>query len=124
MSLKLLCRKIGMTQLFQEDGTCVPVTVLEAERNAVVQAKTEAKDGYLALQLGVGSRPAKRTSKPMAGHYQKAEVAPKRELVECRVTAEEAEAHPPGSDLGVELFEAGQRVDVIGKSKGRGTAVS
>ena len=117
-----MCRKLGMTQLFDERGDCIPVTVLEAEPNPVVQKKTEQGEGYTALQIGFGRRRPKHTSKALAGHFQKAQVAPRRHLVECRVTPEEAAAYEVGSELGVGLFEVGQRIDVIGTSKGRGTA--
>lgn len=122
MAIQLLCRKLGATQLFAESGECIPVTVLEAGPNAVVQRKTVDKDGYSALQLGFAERRPSRTSKPRAGHFQKAKVAPKQYLEESRVTPEEAEAHPPGQEITVEIFKEGQRVDVLGTSKGRGTA--
>ena len=122
MGLQLQCRKLGMTQIFAEDGQCIAVTVLEAQPNTIVQRKTEEKDGYDALQIGYGSRRPGRTTKAQAGHFKGAQVEPKQHLVESRVTADEAEAHAPGSEIGVDLFEAGQKVDVVGKSKGRGTA--
>jgi large subunit ribosomal protein L3 len=111
-----------MTQLFAEGGECIPVTVLEAEPNPVVQKKTKEREGYTALQIGFGRRRPKHTPKPLAGHFQKAQVAPRRHLAECRVTPEEAAGYEVGSELGVSLFQVGQRVDVIGTSKGRGTA--
>jgi large subunit ribosomal protein L3 len=111
-----------MTQIFAEDGECVPVTVLEAEPNPVVQKKTQEREGYTALQIGFGRRRPKHTPKGLAGHFQKAQVAPRRHLAECRVTPEEAAGHEVGSELDVGIFAVGQRVDVIGTSKGRGTA--
>ena len=122
MSIELLCRKVGMTRIFDEGGDAIPVTVLEAGPNVVVQKKTEESDGYTALQLGFGDRREKLFNKPEAGHYQKAGVAPKRHLRESRVTAEEAEAHEVGGEISVEIFEPGQYVDAIGTSKGRGYA--
>jgi large subunit ribosomal protein L3 len=120
--VQLLCRKIGNTQIFVESGECIPVTVLQADSNTVVQKKTEQKDGYTALQLGFEERRPSRTSKPRAGHFQKAGVAPKQFLKESRVSPEEAEAYEVGQELKVDLFQVGQRVDVTGTSKGRGTA--
>jgi large subunit ribosomal protein L3 len=118
--VQLLCRKIGNTQLFVESGECIPVCVLQAGSNTVVQKKTEDKDGYTALQLGFVDRKPSRTARPVAGHYQKAGVAPKRFLNECRVTLQEAEAYEVGQEIQVDVFEAGQHVDVTGTSKGRG----
>ena len=122
MSIELMCRKIGMTQFFNEAGECIPVTVLEAGPNVVVQQKTEEKDGYSALQLGFGERRPSLFTKPQLGHFSVANVAPKRYLAESRVTPEEVASHEPGSEITCEIFEQGQRVDVIGTSKGRGTA--
>ncbi len=122
MSLELFCRKVGMTQIFDDSGECIPVTVLEAGPNAVIQKKTEDKEGYAALQIGYGDRRPSRTSKPLAGHFQKAGVAPKRALRESRVTAEEVAAYEVGQEIDTEIFSEGQRVDIIGRSKGRGTA--
>jgi large subunit ribosomal protein L3 len=120
--MQLLCRKIGTTQLFVETGECIPVTVLEVGPNTVVQKKTEDKDGYSAIQVGYGEKRAIRLSKPELGHFEKAGVAPKAKLYECRLTAAEVEAHEIGQELSMDLFTEGQRVDVIGTSKGRGTA--
>jgi large subunit ribosomal protein L3 len=120
--ITLLCRKIGTTQIFAETGECIPVTVLEAGPNTVVQKKTSERDGYTALQLGFGERRPSRTPKALAGHFQKAKVAPKRHLQECRVTEAEAADREVGSEVRCDVFAAGQRVDVIGTSRGRGTA--
>jgi large subunit ribosomal protein L3 len=120
--VQFLCRKIGNTQIFVETGECIPVTVLQADSNTVVQKKTEQKDGYTALQLGFGERRQSRTNKPRAGHFQRVGVAPRQFLKESRVTAEEAEAFEVGQEIKVDLFQVGQRVDVMGTSKGRGTA--
>ena len=122
MAIELLCRKLGMTRIFDESGDAVPVTVLEAGPNAVLQHKTPAKDGYSALQLGFGERRPKTLSKAMLGHFAKSKSAPRRFVAECRVGPEELEKHAVGSELGADLFAAGQRVDVIGTSKGRGTS--
>jgi large subunit ribosomal protein L3 len=120
--IELLCRKIGMTQLFAESGECIPVTVLAAGPNRVVQKKTEKSDGYTALQLGFGERRLSRTRKPMRGHYEKAGVAPAQILKESRIAPEEADQYEVGQEIKADVFNEGQRVDVIGTSKGRGTA--
>jgi large subunit ribosomal protein L3 len=122
VAIELLCRKIGMTRLFNDAGECIPVTVLEAGPNAVIQKKTEAKDGYTALQLGFGEQRRKSLTKPRLGHFEKAEVSPKRYVQESRVDAETLEQHEVGGLVDAGIFEAGQKVDVIGTSKGRGTA--
>jgi large subunit ribosomal protein L3 len=122
VSLELFCRKVGMTQIFDDSGECIPVTVLEAGPNTVIQKRTEDKEGYAALQIGYGDRRPSRTSKPLAGHFRKAGVAPKRTLRESRVTAEEVAAYEVGQEIDTEIFSEGQRVDVVGLSKGRGMA--
>jgi large subunit ribosomal protein L3 len=122
VALELLCRKIGMTQIYNDSGECIPVTVLEAGPNTVVQKKTADKDGYDALQLGFGERRPSRTTKAAAGHFQKAGVAPKQVLHESRISAEEAEGYEVGQAIDTSVFSEGQRVDVVGDSKGRGTA--
>ena len=122
MAIELLCRKLGMTRVFNEAGDAVPVTVLEAGPNAVLQHKTPERDGYSALQLGFGARRPKTLSKAMLGHFAKSEAAPRRFVAECRVGPEELAKHAVGSELGAALFSPGQRVDVIGTSKGRGTS--
>jgi large subunit ribosomal protein L3 len=122
VAIELLCRKLGMTRVFEDDGRCVSVTVLEAGPNTVVQKKTPETDGYAALQLGAVDRRPNTLAKGLRGHYEKAGVAPKRYLAESRLSAEEVEPYEVGQEIGVDLFEAGQRVDVLGTSKGRGTA--
>jgi large subunit ribosomal protein L3 len=122
VAIELLCRKIGMTRIFTESGECIPVTVLEAGPNAVLQKKTPEKDGYAALQLGFADRRRKTVTKGQLGHFEKAGVGPKRFVRECRVSGEELEAHEVGSELKADVFEAGQGVDAIATSKGRGTA--
>ncbi len=122
MAIEFLCRKIGMTRLFSDSGECIPVTVLEAGPNTVVQKKTQEKDRYTALQLGFSERRRQTLSKPRLGHFEKAGVSPKRYLQESRVDAETLEQYEVGGALTADIFEAGQKVDVIGTSKGRGTA--
>ena len=121
MSIELLCKKLGMTQVFTDSGEAVPVTVLEAGPNVVVQKKTEAKDGYVAVQLAFGERRESLFSKAEKTHFEKnGGSAPKRHLSECRLTEEEAGELEPGAEIKVDIFEEGQRVDAIGTSKGRG----
>jgi len=121
VAIEFLCRKVGMTQLFTEAGECIPVTVLDAQPNRVVQVKTPEKEGYAAVQLGAGERAPGRTPKALRGHFEKAGVAPARRVRESRLSAEEVASYEPGQELKVDVFSAGQRVDVIGTSKGRGT---
>lgn len=122
MAIELLCRKVGMTQIFDEAGVCLPVTVLSVEPNVVVQKKTDDTDGYTAVQLGAGERRQNLFNKPARGHFAKANTAPRRHLKESRVEAEEAEGYEVGQEISCEIFEPGQKVDAIGVSKGRGTA--
>ncbi len=122
MTVELLCRKIGMTQIFEESGRAIPVTVLDASPNLVIQKKSQETDGYTAIQLGFGDRRPASADKAQQGHFQKAGVAPKRHLAESRISAKDAEGYEVGQEIKVEIFEKGQRVDVIGNSKGRGTA--
>jgi large subunit ribosomal protein L3 len=122
MAIELICRKIGMTRIFDDSGDAFPVTVLEAGPNVVVQKKTVESDGYTALQLGFGDRRAELFDKPRRGHFEKAGVPPKRTLRESRIEPEEAEAHEVGSEISCAIFEEGQYVDAIGTSKGRGFA--
>ncbi len=118
MSRGILARKVGMTQLFTERGTVVPVTVLEAGPCRVVQRKTTAVDGYEAVQIGFGERSPKRTPKPLIGHLKRAGLRPMRTLVEIRDAGEAT----IGSELTAEMFTTGDRVDVTGVSKGKGFA--
>ena len=117
----ILGRKIGMTRVFQEDGTAVACTLVEAGPCQVVQQKTLAKDGYVAAQLGFDPIREKLVTKPLKGHFAKAEVKPMRFLREVRY---EDSAEPPevGSTVTCDIFEVGERVDVIGTMKGRGYA--
>jgi large subunit ribosomal protein L3 len=122
VAIELLCRKLGMTRIFDDQGQAIPVTVLEAGPNFVVQKKTDETDGYAALQLGFGERKPKQTSKPLAGHFGKAGVAPKRHLKESRLAPEDAASYQVGQEIKADVFQKGQWVDVVGTSKGRGTA--
>jgi len=116
----LLAKKLGMTRLFKDDGTHVPVTVLLLDSLQVVAARTEEKDGYTAVQLGWGRAKVKNVSQPNRGHFAKAKVEPKAKLVEFRVDADAL--LEPGATLSAAHFLAGQRVDVTGTSKGKGFA--
>jgi len=118
MSLGLVGRKVGMTRVFTDDGTSVPVTVIEVEPNRVSQIKTVETDGYVAVQVITGTRRASRVTRPMAGHYKKAGVEAGRGSWEFRVdSVNDIEL---GSEFKVDLFEQGQIVDVSGVSKGKG----
>ena len=108
MAIELLCRKIGMTRLFNDAGDCIPVTVHEAGPNTVIQKKTQEKDGYTALQLGYSERRRKTLSKPRLGHFEKASVSPKRYVAESRVDAETLEQYEVGGTLKTDIFEAGR----------------
>jgi large subunit ribosomal protein L3 len=120
VAIELLCRKIGMTRIFNEAGECIPVTVLEAGPNAVLQKKSVETDGYTAVQLGFGDRRRKTVSKAALGHFEKSGSAPKRWVHESRVSAEELAQLEVGGQVRADVFQPGQRVDVIGTSKGRG----
>jgi large subunit ribosomal protein L3 len=122
MALGMLGKKIGMTQRFDEEGHVVPITVLHVGPCPVVQKKTRETDGYDALQIGFGSRKKQRTTRPLAGHFQKAGVEPTARLREIRVSAEEAEQYEVGGEINIDLFEKGEYVDVVGRTKGRGFA--
>ena len=120
MSLGLVGRKIGMTRIFTDDGSTVPVTVLDMSNNRVTQIKTAATDGYTAVQLAFGSRRVSRVTKPLAGHFAKAGVEAGRGLHEFRVTADQAGQFQTGAMLGVDIFQVGQIVDVTGTTQGKG----
>ena len=120
--LGLLGRKVGMMRIFTDDGDAVPVTVLDVSNNRVTQVKTEATDGYSAVQVTFGARKASRVNKPEAGHLAKAGVEAGEILKEFRVTADIAGQYAPGAALPVTLFAAGQKVDVQGTSIGKGFA--
>ncbi|MFO1056864.1 MAG: 50S ribosomal protein L3 [Dongiaceae bacterium] len=120
MRAGLIARKLGMTRVFTDAGEHVPVTVLQVDKCEVVAVRTPEKDGYSAVQLGVGAAKVKNTSKAMRGHFAKAKVEPKRKVAEFRVPAEAA--LPVGAEIGADHFVAGQLVDVVGKSIGKGFA--
>jgi large subunit ribosomal protein L3 len=118
--LGLLGRKVGMMRIFTDDGDAVPVTVLDVSNNRVAQVKTDATDGYSAIQVAFGARKASRVNKPEAGHFAKAGVEAGEVLKEFRVAADVAGQYKPGSTIPVTLFAAGQQVDVQGTSIGKG----
>lgn len=120
MRTGIIAKKLGMTQVFTQNGERVPVTVLQMDNVQVVAHKTKEKDGYTALQIGYGEAKAKRVSKAMRGHFAKAKVVPKRKVVEFRVP--ENALVDVGAELTVEHFVGGQYVDVVGTSKGKGFA--
>ena len=115
----LLGKKIGMTQIFTEDGVVIPVTVIEAGPEVVTQVKTVETDGYNAVQVAYGDTKAHRVNKPLTGHFKKAGVEIKKHLAEFRV--EEGEAYELGQEITVADFEEGVKLDVTGVSKGKGT---
>ncbi|MBB1487305.1 50S ribosomal protein L3 [Oceanospirillum sediminis] len=119
MTIGLVGKKSGMTRVFTEDGVSVPVTVIEVSPNRVTQVRSLEKDGYAAIQVTTGERKAKHLTKAEAGHFAKAGVAAGHGLVEFRL-AEGEEAPEVGGELNVSLFEAGQKIDVTGTSKGKG----
>ncbi len=118
----LLGKKIGMTQVFNADGSRVSVTAVELGPCTVIQKRTIEKDGYVALQLGFIDKKESRLNKPALGHFKKADVTPKQFLREFRVSEEEAAKYEVGQELGIDLFSLGQKVDVKGTSKGKGFA--
>jgi len=116
----LLGEKLGMTQVWAENSKLVPVTVVQATPNVVTQVRTADLDGYAAVQLGFGAIDPRKVTKPAAGHFEKAGVTPRRHLVEIRTS--DASEYTLGQEVTVETFEAGQLVDVVGVTKGKGTA--
>lgn len=114
----ILAKKLGMTQVFNEQGEVIPVTVLESKDMVVVQKKTVEKDGYNAIQVGFGDVKIKNVIKPKKGHFDKAKVEPKRFLREFRV--DNIDDYEVGQKIGVDIFQAGEKVDAIGISKGKG----
>jgi large subunit ribosomal protein L3 len=121
-TIGLVGRKAGMTRVFNEAGETVPVTVIEALPNRITQVRTAEADGYRALQVAFGDRKASRINKPAAGHYAKVKVAPGESLVEFRLNGEEGKDLQAGGELKVDLFTAGQIVDVTGTTVGKGYA--
>ena len=118
MAIGLVGKKCGMTRIFTEDGAAVPVTVIEVDPNRITQVRTVETDGYNAVQVTMGSKKASRVSKPAAGHYAKAGVEAGLGLWEFRTEGETE--HKAGDLIKVDIFEAGQKVDVCGESKGKG----
>ncbi|GLY91238.1 50S ribosomal protein L3 [Actinoallomurus iriomotensis] len=116
----VLGEKLGMTQVFDDEGRIVPVTVVQAGPCVVTRVRTPESDGYSAVQLGYGQIDPRKVNKPLTGHYEKAGVTPRRHLVELRT--DDAAEYELGQEITVEVFEAGQRIDVTGRSKGKGTA--
>ena len=122
MSLGLVGRKVGMTRVFAEDGTSIPVTVLDVSNNRVTQIKTPEVDGYAAVQVTFGKRRASRVSKPAAGHLAKAGVEAGEVLREFRVAPDQLAGFKPGDVVAASIFSVGQKVDVSGTSIGKGYA--
>lgn len=116
----LFGRKLGMTQVWDEAGRLVPVTVVHVGSNVVTQVRTPEVDGYAAVQLAFGEIPERKVTKPLKGHFAKAGVAPRRHVAELRTA--DADQYTVGQELTVETFEAGATVDVTGTSKGKGFA--
>lgn len=122
MAIGLIGRKAGMTRVFTEDGASVPVTVVEIEPNRITQVKSQDGDGYRAFQVTAGSRRATRVNKAAAGHFAKAGTEAGRGLWEFRLADGEGDDFEVGKQIGVDIFEAGQKVDVAGTSIGKGFA--
>ena len=122
MTIGLIGRKRGMTRVFTEQGDSVPVTVIEVSPNRVTQVKTVETDGYRALQVTLGEKRTSLLNKPEVGHFSKAEVEAGEGLWELRLEGDQGADLEAGSELNVEQFEAGQKVDVTGTSKGKGFA--
>jgi len=122
MSLGLVGRKVGMTRVFAEDGSSIPVTVLDVSNNRVTQIKTPETDGYAAVQVTFGKRRASRISKPAAGHLAKAGVEAGEVLREFRVAPDQLVGFKPGDVVAASIFSVGQKVDISGTSIGKGYA--
>jgi large subunit ribosomal protein L3 len=122
MSLGLVGRKVGMTRVFAEDGSSIPVTVLDVSNNRVTQIKTPEVDGYAAVQVTFGKRRASRVSKPAAGHLAKAGVEAGEVLREFRVAPDQLAGFKPGDVVAASIFTVGQKVDISGTSIGKGFA--
>jgi len=120
MSLGLVGRKVGMTRIFTEDGSTVPVTVLDVSNNRIAQIKTPENDGYSAVQVAFGTRRVSRVGKSAAGHFAKAGVEAASSLTEFQVDATLAAEIKPGDPLGASIFSLGQKVDITGTSIGKG----
>lgn len=122
MSISVVGRKIGMTRIFGEDGSVVPVTVFEVNANRITQVKGNDKDGYRAVQVTVGERRPNRVTKAMAGHFAKANVEAGRGVWEFRLDDGEGEDLAAGGEIKADIFEVGQKVDVQGTTIGKGFA--
>lgn len=120
MTIGVVGRKVGMTRIFTEDGVAIPVSVVEVLPNRITQIKTLENDGYQSIQVTTGSRRASRVTRPMSGHFAKAGVEAGRGLWEFRIEGEEVADLKVGDELSVKMFEAGQKVDVRGKTIGKG----
>ncbi len=116
----LLGTKLGMTQLWDANNKVVPVTVIDASTNVVTQVRSADKDGYTAIQLGFGEIKSSKVTKPLAGHFDRAGVTPRRYVVEIRTS--DAETYALGQEIGADTFAAGDTIDVTGTSKGKGFA--
>lgn len=122
MTIGVIGRKRGMTRIFSPEGASIPVTVIEVEPNRVTQLKSVESDGYSALQVTAGKRRPSRVTKPLAGHFAKAGVEAGRKLIEFRLGDGEGADLAPGAEIKVDIFEAGQKVDVTGTTIGKGYA--
>ncbi len=122
MAIGVIGRKAGMTRVFTDNGTSIPVTVIEVRSNRITQIRSPEVDGYSAIQVAAGQRKAAKVSKPMAGHFAKAGVEAGSSLMEFRLDEGEGGDLEVGNEIGVDMFEAGQTVDVRGRSKGKGFA--
>ena len=122
MSLGLVGRKVGMMRIFNDDGDAIPVTVLDMSDNRVAQIKTVETDGYVAVQVAAGKRKPSRVNKALAGHFAKAGIEAAERLEEFRVDASGLADLQPGAALSVDMFQAGQKVDVAGTTIGKGYA--
>lgn len=118
MKKAIMAKKVGMTQVFSENGTLIPVTVLEAGPCVVVQKKTVENDGYAAIQVGYTDKKVKAVTKPEKGHFDKANVAPKKYLKEFRL--ENADTFEVGAEIKADIFAAGDKIDISGVTKGKG----
>ena len=116
----LLGTKLGMTQVWDENNKLIPVTVVKADSNVITQLRNAETDGYTAVQIGYGQIDPRKVNKPLTGHFEKAGVTPRRHLVEVRTA--DADSYELGQELSVELFEAGQKIDIVGTTKGKGFA--
>jgi len=116
----LLGKKLGMTQAWDENNKIVPITVVEAGENVITQIKNSEKDGYLAIQIAYGAIDPRKVDKPTSGHFATAGSTPRRFLAEIRTS--DADSYSVGQTLGVDIFEVGMKLDVVGTSKGKGFA--